>query len=58
VAEVGGELWAALEIATGATIADPFRPSGDLVELLELHARGESARRERGALRKLLPRVA
>ena len=58
VAEVGGELWAALEIATGATIADPFRPSGDLVELLKLHAHGESERRERGALSKLLPRAA
>jgi hypothetical protein len=58
VAEVGGELWAALEIDTGATIADPFRPSGDLVELLKLHARGERERGERGALSRLLPRVA
>jgi len=57
VAEVGGELWAALEIETGAAIADPFRPSGDLVELLRLHASGErsSARRP---LARLLPRAA
>jgi hypothetical protein len=58
VAEVGGELWAALDIATGAAIADPFRPSGDLVELLKLHARGETAGRERRALSRLLPRAA
>ena len=56
VAEVGGELWAAVEVDSGAAIADPFRPSGDLVELLRLHARGE--RRPARALRRLLPRVA
>jgi hypothetical protein len=57
VAEVGGELWAAIEIDTGTAIADPFRPSGDLVELLRLHARGER-RAERRALGRLLPRAA
>jgi hypothetical protein len=56
VAEVGGELWAALELATGATIADPFRPSGELVDLLKLHARGE--REQRSSLARLLPRLA
>jgi len=56
VAEVGGELWAAIEIETGAAIADPFRPSADLVELLRLHASGE--RRSSRALGRLLPRVA
>ena len=39
LAEIGGEPWAALEVDTGATIADPFRPSADLVELLRLHAK-------------------
>ena len=58
VAEVGGELWAAVAIETGAAIADPFRPSGDLVELLRLHARGEHRAQQRGALGRLLPRVA
>jgi len=58
VAEVGGELWAAVEIETGTAIADPFRPSGDLVELLRLHARGEGSRPERRALGRLLPRAA
>jgi hypothetical protein len=59
VAEVGDELWAAVEIDSGAAIADPFRPSGEFVELLRFRAarlRGEltgSPRRLR-----LLPRAA
>ena len=57
VGEVGGELWAAIEIDSGAAIADPFRPSGELVELLRLHLNGES-RTERRALRRLLPHAA
>jgi hypothetical protein len=56
VAEVGGELWAAVEVDSGAAIADPFRPSADLVELLRLHARG--ARRPSRSLGRLLPRLA
>jgi hypothetical protein len=58
VAEVAGELWAALEIDTGSTIADPFRASGELVELLRLHARGSDQRSPRRALGRLLPRTA
>lgn len=38
IAEVGDEPQAAIEIATGATIADPFRSTADLVELLSLRA--------------------
>jgi hypothetical protein len=34
LAEMDGELWAALSVDTGEAVADPFRPSGDLVELL------------------------
>ena len=56
VAEVGGELWAALEVSTGSAIADPFRPSGEVVELLRKHASG--AKRERRTLGRLLPRAA
>jgi hypothetical protein len=56
VAEVGGELWAAVEVETGAAIADPFRPSGDLVTLLRHHAR--NGQREKRALERLLPRLA
>jgi hypothetical protein len=57
VAEVAGELWAAFEIASGTVIADPFRPSGELVELLRLHARSSASRPAR-SLARLLPRVA
>ena len=60
VAEVDGELWAAVEVDGGRAIADPFRPSGSLVEVLRLRAEplrdGAGTRR---ALRlRLLPRVA
>ncbi len=57
VAEVGGEVWAAIEIDSGTAIADPFRPSGELVELLRLHANGER-RPARHPLGRLLPRAA
>jgi hypothetical protein len=57
VAEVGGELWAAVELDSGTAIADPFRPSGELVELLRVHVRGER-RSARRALGRLLPRAA
>ena len=60
VAEVGGELWAALEIDSGTAIADPFRPSGELVDLLHLRASldGRPGRSERRSLARLLPRAA
>jgi hypothetical protein len=35
VAEVDGEPWAAVSLADGGAVADPFRPSGALVDLLE-----------------------
>ena len=60
LAEVGDELWAALELETGAAVADPFRPSGEVVELLRFHADGLRCerRRERHTLARLLPRAA
>jgi hypothetical protein len=60
LAEVGGEVWAAVEIDSGAAIADPFRPSGELVDLLRLQVSldGRGERSERGALSRLLPRAA
>jgi len=48
IAEVGDEALGAIEVASGATIADPFRPTAELVELLSLRAarlRGGSDRR-------------
>jgi hypothetical protein len=50
LAEVGDEPWAAVEVRTGAAIADPFRPTADLVELLRMRAarlRGDEQRRRR-----------
>ena len=38
VAEVGGELRAAVDIDAGTTIADPFRPTSDVVSLLQERA--------------------
>ena len=39
VGEVQGQLWAAVSLATGQAIADPFRPTADVVALLETRAR-------------------
>ena len=38
VAEVGGELVAAVPVNGGRAIADPFRPTASLVEMLEVWA--------------------
>ena len=46
LAEVGGEVVAALPLGGGPAIADPFRPTAHLVHLLELRA---------GQLREPLP---
>jgi hypothetical protein len=60
LAEMGDELWAALSMDTGAAIADPFRPSRDLVDLLRVRAGGLAGEaRGRGRARAhLLPRAA
>jgi hypothetical protein len=60
LAEMGRELWAAVSVDTGAAVADPFRPSGELVELLRFRARrirGEN-HAERHGLARLLPHAA
>ena len=54
LAEVGGEPRAAVAIATGAAVADPFRPTADIVALLRLRAatlRGAAPTRRRTFLR-------
>ena len=60
LAEMGDELWAAVSIDTGATVADPFRPSGDVAELLRFRAERlvGHERPHGGALARLLPRAA
>ena len=55
VAEVGGEVWAAISLDDRHAIADPFRPTGELVALLLERAR-QLRRAERGRLHRL-PRV-
>jgi hypothetical protein len=60
LAEMGNELWAAVSLDSGTAIADPFRPSGDLVELLRFRAERlhRDERGQRRALARLLPRAA
>ena len=59
VAEADGAIVAAHAPATGATIADPFRRTAEVVELLELRAaRLHAGRRRRAAARlRLTPRA-
>ena len=57
VAYAGGELRAALSLETGRSVADPFWPSADLVELLEAAA-GDQPRQRLGRLRRRVPRAA
>jgi hypothetical protein len=56
VAEIGGELVAALPLRRGRPLADPFRQTAELVRLLELRqaqlqGRGRRKRRQRGQRR-------
>lgn len=50
VAERGGELRAAISLADGAVVADPFERTADLVELLEARA-AHLLRAQAGTLR-------
>lgn len=53
LAEVDDELRAALSLADGSVIADPFFPTLDLIELLRAHAAALSA--DRGSRRRQRP---
>ena len=44
LAEVDGRLWAAVGVADGTAVSDPFERSGDIVGLLELRAEQERER--------------
>src|SRR5262245_28883618 len=50
VAEVDGAVVAAMSLVSGAVLADPFKPTADLLPLLELRAAqlAPDARRSRG----------
>jgi hypothetical protein len=59
LAEVDGELRAALSLPGGASIADPFFPTLELVSLLRAHAQAAAAKpraRRRRALQLSLAR--
>jgi hypothetical protein len=56
VAESGGEVVAALSRTSGESIADPFRPTAELVELLRLRAGQMTSESERPR-RRLLARL-
>jgi hypothetical protein len=40
VAEVEGEAWAAIGVRSGKVLADPFRPSGPIADLLRIRVAG------------------
>lgn len=57
LAEIGGELWAAVSLERPEAIADPFRPTAELVLTLHERARrlhaAEGVRGHRAARRRL-----
>jgi hypothetical protein len=57
VAELDGELSAALSLHDGTSIADPFRPTAEIVALLRAHAATaeRTPRTRRSALHLSLP---
>jgi hypothetical protein len=62
VGEVDGEPWAVVELEGGVVVADPFRPSGEVADLLRLRVRRLHEARPRGRprgwrLRRHLPRA-
>jgi hypothetical protein len=59
VAELNGEILAAMPAEGGRAFADPFRPTAELVELLRAHTRKAAPARRLPRLRlHLRPRIA
>ena len=59
VAEVEGQPHAALSLSDGAAIADPFKPTAELVELLRAHGAAKASVERRSRVsRARRPRVA
>jgi hypothetical protein len=58
LAEVDGEPWAAIELDSRRAIADPFRPTADLVTLLRFRTEPRSAPAPRRLGFLPLPRTA
>jgi hypothetical protein len=57
VAERDGAIHAALSLDTDDVVADPFKPTAELVELLRAHARREAPPRRTAGRRRLAPRL-
>jgi hypothetical protein len=57
LAEIDGELRAALSLGDGSAIADPFFPTADVVELLRVHAAAMATWGARPRGRDRLPRL-
>jgi hypothetical protein len=55
LAEIDGEPWAALSLKTGATVADPFRPTAALLDLLSRRHTQLAAAREEPTARVATP---
>jgi hypothetical protein len=58
IAETDGDLVAALDQESGAHIADPFRPTADVVALLQLRSDRKDVARRRGLAERLGLRLA
>ena len=52
VAQVGGDLWAAVSMADFSVVSDPFRPSGELAFILVERARQVWRAERRGTRRR------
>jgi hypothetical protein len=57
LAEIDGELRAAVSLSDGSAIADPFFPTADIVELLRVHAAAMVPRGGRSRGRARQPRL-
>ena len=57
VAEVAGELWAAISVDDGHAVADPFRPTGEPVALLVERSRQLRRARRTQGIERVWPRT-
>ena len=55
IGEVEGEIRAAISVASGATIADPFQRTADVIALV--HARADQLRRRRSRRARVIART-
>ncbi len=57
LAEVEGELWAALSVDDGHAVSDPFRLTGELIPLLLERARQIRRGRSHGRIERVFPKA-